>query len=312
MDSTNIYNLKEELANRLRGFFRNRSACREPLFSVIDDLVSHQQHAFFFGGLLRDLMIHGPSVMPRDVDIVVSEITPSLLSAISSKIRRRTRFGGLNLESQGWMFDVWDISSTWAFREGAVDGSAFCDLPRTTFLNCQAVVAEVYPKKGRQRLIYSHGFFESIMSKTLDINCEDNPFPSLCVVQTLLTAAKLNFGMSRKLASYVTHHATRDGLEKLVEIQASHYRRIAANVDVLHKWMAAIREQIATGLALSITLPAVTLCQLPLPLASPLEAHPQVMIDQDDIRQVRMPVQGCLFDGIIPGRSPSRKLSLDK
>lgn len=255
MGDAAIHGLQEKLHRRI-GDFLNRGprGCRD-LRPFIERFSKAESNAFFFGGFLRDLMVRGPSVIPRDIDIVVREFTPALQDIIDSKIKRRNRFGGVNLDSEGWAVDLWTLESTWAFREGIVSGGGFPDLPKTTFLNIQAVTAEVAPPPGRPRTIYSHGFFEAILGRTLDINCEDNPYPHLCVMQSLLSAAQLRFFMSPRLARYVLHYGNVDGLEPLIDVQMEHYGCVHADLPLLHGWFEGIAEQLAAAAQAHVGLP---------------------------------------------------------
>lgn len=263
--------MKRTLSDKLGRFLSLRVPYRQPMHDVLDCVTKHQTSAFFFGGLLRDIMLKGPTATPRDVDIVVHEMTASFLHSVECKIRRRTRFGGVNLESEGWIFDIWDLPNTWAFKSGIKNGCSFYDLPKTTFLNIQAVVAEVFPRPGKARAVYSHGFFEALQTRTLDINCEENPYPSLCVLQSLFAAQKLGFGLSKRLSCYIVHHTQCEGIEKLVHMQESHYGRAAASADLLHEWVRAITDQLRIASHETVFLPRTIGPQLVLPLASSCE-----------------------------------------
>ena len=261
---------KHELGRRLTRFLSSDAKFREPFRSFLDVLLEHEGRAFFFGGLLRDLMLFGPSVTPRDVDIVVDSVRASFLEAVKVHLLRHNRFGGLHLESRGWLFDVWSLPSTWAFKEGVVSGDSFWNLPKTTFLNIQAVVAEVRPRRGKPREIFSNGFFEALSTRILDINCEENPYPHLCAVQSLLSAAKLDLKMSRRLARYVLHYGTMDGLEPLVEIQLHHYGSVYAEKALLHRWLKAIRDQLTSSSESAVAIPRERRReQMQLPFAAP-------------------------------------------
>jgi hypothetical protein len=246
---------RQELGRRLARFASSRASCRKPFRSFVGLLEEQGERAFFFGGFLRDLMLFGPSVTPRDVDVVVDSMGDGFVDAVKAHLRRRTRFGGLHLEADGWLFDVWSLRSTWAFREGVVSGESFWNLPKTTFLNIQAVVAEVTPRQGRPREIFSHGFFEAIRTRILDINCEENPYPHLCALQALLSAAKLEMSMSPRLARYVLHYGAGHGLEELVGVQTRHYGSVYADRAVLRGWLRAIDEQLASSLSSPVHLP---------------------------------------------------------
>ena len=152
-------------------------------------------------------MVHGAGTEPRDVDVVVDGASiEDLTKLFQDVVVRRTRFGGLHLNVRGWMVDVWPLSDTWALRELGVGSRDFQALTRTTFLNVEAVVIDLTNHRRMGRQIYSSGFFEAIRGRALDINLEENPFPELCAIRALVTASKLRYGLSKRLASYVAHH----------------------------------------------------------------------------------------------------------
>jgi len=188
-----VANLSRQLRRRAVGFVSAKSPGREPLARALRKIRRLGNGAVLFGGALRDLMLHGPGHIPRDVDIVVAELTPDLLAYLRPYIRRRTRFGGIEACIGGWDLDLWALSDTWAFRQGLAPCGGFRDLPKTTFLNVQAVVAEI-PPAGRQSAgLVEHGFFRAIRQRVLDINLESNPFPARCALAALTTAHRLGF-----------------------------------------------------------------------------------------------------------------------
>jgi hypothetical protein len=158
---------------------------------------------------------------------------------------RKTRFGGLHLNVSGWLIDVWPLPETWALKELSIVGKDFESLTRTTFLNVEAVTIDLAVRRGVRR-VYSSGFFEAVKSRTLDINLEENPFPELAAVRALITASKLRYNLSKRLARYVVYYTHRTPLEQLVDIQFNHYGLVKCDKDLLHKWSVAIGEQIGT------------------------------------------------------------------
>src|SRR5258708_1131633 len=155
---------------------------------------------YLFGGVLRDLLTKAAE-QPRDIELVGDcSSNEKLLSVFSRRPNRRTRFGGFRVLGE-IPFDVWALPDTWAFRQGLL-GSSLENLPRTTFLNVEAVAAEVAPLPGRKRNIFSNGFFEGFSSQTVEINCEINPFPALCVVRSFFTIGQLNFSVGQSVPSF--------------------------------------------------------------------------------------------------------------
>lgn len=239
------------------------------MHATLQEIGSEASSAFLFGGVLRDLMIYGASAKPRDLDIVVSSVTKGMEQLFQRTLKRKNRFGGYCLDSEGWLFDVWELSSTWGFRNGVVTARGFEDLPKTTFLNIHAVVAEIAPAAGKRRRIYSSGFFDAVASRTVDVNCEANPFPGLCVVRALLAAAKFDFSIAPRLAKYIAYHAARCEIDELVEIQREHYGRAYGGPDLLRQWIRTTKSQLRTSSRTPVRLQKIGDTQLMLPFSYP-------------------------------------------
>lgn len=254
---------RADLLQRVTRFVGNRSTGKRQVIQVLRQIRSQGWRAFLFGGALRDLMIGGPSVCPRDIDIVVDGVSVERIASVFAEyVERRTRFGGLHLNVDGWMFDVWPLAQTWAFREGLVPCTGFAALPKTTFLNVEAAVIQLAARPGQRRVMHEHGFFDGVLDRTLEINLEENPFPVLCVVRSLITAARLDFKLSSRLASYILHHTAHAPVEELLAVQASHYGRIESDAEELHGWLTSIGEQQRHSARHAVRLPVVQERQL--------------------------------------------------
>lgn len=247
------------LRTNVSAFLRSKSNHRIPLLDVLRRLAEQPWSAVLFGGTLRDLMVYGPAKDPRDVDVVVDGASVDELSKLFGDILvRKTRFGGLHLNNKGWMIDLWPLSDTWAVRERRAGAGDFEALTRTTFLNVEAVVFELKMGRGR-RVLHSSGFFEAIQRCVLDINLEENPFPELAAIRTLITAAKLRYSLSRRLARYVIHHTKKTPFEQLVSIQLQHYGKARLDEDRIRCWTETLRKQLATGSPLRMPVAPVQL-----------------------------------------------------
>jgi hypothetical protein len=248
-------NLKAVLQRRAAEFLAAEAAHRNPLKPLLQEIGRLGQKAYLFGGTLRDLMLHGLSHDPHDVDIVVAKLTPDLLSYLRPYVRRKTRFGGLEVSIGHWDLDIWELSDTWAFREGLVPGGSFGDLPKTTFLNVQAIAAEVPSSNGATVRLAEHGFFRAIRHRTVDINFEDNPFPSRCVLSALTTAYSLDFALAPKLIQYVLHYGAKVDLEELCLYQARRHGRCLYGRDVLHAWITHLAKSRREAPSMPVALP---------------------------------------------------------
>jgi len=248
--------LEFRLRRRLSAFIHRESVWRPALRSLQERTQDRGWTIYVFGGTLRDLLALAPSTVPRDLDLVVAGTTrQSLESVFERELVRVNRFGGLHLVTHKLPVDMWTLDSTWAFRERLVHGSDFSDLPRTTFLNVEAIAAEFHTRPGRARTLYTRGFFRGIQERQVEINLEDNPYPALCIVRSLLTAQRLRFSLGPRLVRFIMHHARRIPIEELEAIQRSHYGRIRLNRHQLHTLTVLVREQASHIKIRPVTLP---------------------------------------------------------
>ena len=255
-DKLTVSVLKRTLLEEVRSFFRpNRSAWKEPILDVFQDLRQSQFKAVLFGGTLRSLLVsrifQGRPGRPRDIDVVVSGATLSQLEErFGDILARRTRFGGLRLQNGPWQLDVWPIGETWAFKHDHSAGPAdFAALPATTAFNLEAVAVEAWAFEGRRRTLFSGNdqFFDGILSRTIELNRVDNPFPELTVVRGIVLASELGFKVGPRLAGYIGDVGLSMN-EKIVEhIQASHYGHARMNSRKMYNLIAMIARQPRDG-----------------------------------------------------------------
>ncbi len=232
------------LRRRLSDFITRSSPWHHSVNALLKKVRAHKWKVFVFGGALRDLVTISPTVAPRDLDLVVAGATSEdLQAAFATELIRVNRFGGLNLLIHKLPVDIWTLESTWAFRHGRVSGGDFMDLPKTTFLNVEAIAAELDTQPGRARQVYGRTFFRSIQERLLEINLEENPFPGLCVVRSLVIARKLNFAIGPRLIRFIAHHGSRMDVEEFEAMQLTHYGRIRINRPELQQALRTVREK---------------------------------------------------------------------
>jgi hypothetical protein len=179
-----------------------------------------------FGGVLRDLVVLGRRHYPRDVDVVLGRgTTQDILNDFSEHQYRLNRFGGVHLSLNRWAFDVWPLERTWAFTHDSSLVPTASNLPKTTFLDVEAI-AVTFNGPDRIGQITSYGFFEAIEKRSIGINYRHNPFPGLSAIRTLITACKLQFSISTELARYFVDVVADRGVAELVRAQESHYSKV--------------------------------------------------------------------------------------
>jgi hypothetical protein len=254
---------ERRLRQQVRAFLRSGGP-HQAILSALSEWRKLEWRPYLFGGLLRDIFVLGMKQGPRDIDVVVTNgSSEDLAHALHPYIRRRTRFGGFQLELNRWHFDIWPLESTWAFVTDKHLAATPENLPKTTFLNVEAVAVSL-SGRGRVDRIYENGFFDAVRTRTLDINFEPNPYPALAAVRALATATKLGFSLSVRLATYIIKVEESLGSEALVLAQDSHYgfvrfRRaaIASNLRHIERELSRTQDQ-------PVLLPETQRQQLPL------------------------------------------------
>jgi hypothetical protein len=220
--------------------------------------------AYLFGGTLRDLALRNRGVFPRDLDVVVADLTPELLSFLEPNIVGKTRFGGLKLKTETWQVDIWALKDTWAFRENVGLAADFASLTKTTFLDIQAIAAEVVARPGKGRRFFSSGFYGALATKTIDLNFEDNPYPTLCVLSALLHANRFDYALGSKLVRYIIRYRRSCEMEELELAQRHHYGKVLYTRDTLHQWLDHIESEHRRSASEPLRIPRVRHDQLSL------------------------------------------------
>jgi len=275
----NVDNLQSQLKRRI-SLFLEAKAHREALHPTLKEVFRRGSGGCIFGGTLRDLMLFGMKRDPHDLDIVVSQLTPDLESYLHPHITKRTRFGGLQACIGHWDLDIWALHETWAFRERLIEPAGLRDLPKTTFLNVQAVAVHVLPS-GRVGQVFENGFFRSICHKTIDINFEANPFPRFCAMNALMTAYKLDFVLAPRLVEYILRHVGHSDLSDLCDYQSRRYGRVVFGCERLQGWIELLADGHQEDPAAAIRLPRSATIQRQLPWSLDLPMLTQEPADDD-------------------------------
>jgi len=176
---------------------------------------------FLIGGSLRDLALSGVEGTPRDFDLVFCDVSRQTLMTEFSYMSppRRTSLGGLRYNYRDVILDIWPLDETFELKH--FDRVQIQDVPKHAFLDIEAIAVEISSGAGKSRQIVEHGFTKAVLSKTIDINYEPNPFPELCLIKAIRMAASLKFLIGRGLMDYILRR--RWNLNALMEAQQAHY-----------------------------------------------------------------------------------------
>lgn len=218
---------------------------RDQLRTLLSYFDRESWEVYLFGGLLRDIATKGPFALPRDIDLVVSDSTLQQIKLdFRSKIEGENRFGGLSMRFGEWSVDVWPVSETWAFKQHWDGEVSPAELPKTTFLNVEAVVMGLSPIPGHGRPVYENGFFDALRGRVLSINFEKNPHPESCITRTFVTAANLRYRLGTDLSKYIYEKLETVGVDDVVEYQKNHYGRVYLDYSRIKRWFGEIERHV--------------------------------------------------------------------
>ncbi|MDT8068594.1 MAG: hypothetical protein ROO76_10570 [Terriglobia bacterium] len=249
-------NSKLLLTSSVATFLASSASSAGAMQEALRVMETYRWQCVLFGGLLRDLFILGSSHKTRDIDLVVSGgSSEEIAAAFGGDTVKRTRFGGITVRRGEWLLDIWPLQETWAFSKMGMPTPTFSDLPKTTFLNVEAVAVDLCCRGNEERLVYEHGFFEAVGRRTIEINFEPNPYPLLCVVRSFVTAGRLSFRIGPRLMRFVSKSTERVSTDELIAIQKSHYGHVRLTAESLHRFLRVISEAVDRDSSDSVELP---------------------------------------------------------
>ncbi|TGE37194.1 hypothetical protein E4K67_15075 [Desulfosporosinus fructosivorans] len=208
----------------------NRYALRDKFYSILKSRPLAQKAIFrlreegdllLFGGAVREFFNSDFEVIPRDFDIVVNSTNKDFERFFRGIPYKKNRFDGYKLNVDGLIFDIWGLSSTWAFKEKKVSDVRKENLPKTVFLNYDSVVYNL-----RTGDLYDEGYINAKKDKILDIVLEENPFPELNILRSFVFNKRDQMSYSDCLISYISDWCRKNNgheVELLLNAQSKHY-----------------------------------------------------------------------------------------
>lgn len=258
MVNSRIKILESDLRTRISCFVANKSNWCSTCYNALHKIQEFDQYAFLCGGAVRDILLsrRRNNIVPRDLDIVLGYTElEEVAASFSDSLKRWNCYGGVSIQIKDWSIDLWSLNKTWAFVQKLVEGKGFSDFPKTTFLDIEAVAVQLFSRKKGKREIYSKGFFEAILKKTIEINLEENPNPSMCIVRSLSVASKFKFAIGPKLAKYIAHYTSQTDLEELWTLYQIRYKYNYLSFKSFCLYIKAIEEQLRMSNKQSVKLP---------------------------------------------------------
>ena len=198
----------------------------------LDKMAKSRKRVYIFSGVIRDFFLNVDKVS-RDVDIVLSGNT--LDNVLTDGLKVINQFGGAKVQKNGLTIDVWCLPATWGIRRKKARPTPE-ELILTSFFNFSSIV---YDYKNNQ-FIVGDAFLDFMNSHTLDYVYPDNPYPDLCVVNTIYYSQKMNCDISERLKHWIHQHEMGTMFHDYEGIQKKHFGEVLYDNRTIEEFIKSI------------------------------------------------------------------------
>lgn len=202
------------------------------LVADLDEMAKSHQKVYIFSGVIRDFFLDIDDIS-RDVDIVLSG--KSIDNVLSDGLKVVNQFGGAKVQKNGLTIDVWCLPLTWGIRRKKVHSTPD-ELILTSFFNFSSIV---YDYKKNQ-FIVGDAFLDFMNNRTLDYVYPDNPYPDLCVVNTIYYSQKMNCGISERLKRWIYQHEVGTLFHDYEGVQKKHFGKVLYENHTIEEFIKSI------------------------------------------------------------------------
>jgi predicted nucleotidyltransferase len=211
---------KSDLKKRILRFFDEESS-RKDVVSFLNQL-SLITDIYVFGGLIRDIALHGIASFNSDIDLVFSGNEKHVVNFLSNYSAQINKFGGYRLKVSGWQIDIWKAKKSWAFEMGYVKYSDITSLLKTTITNWDSILFSW----NHRAIICEDQYFQDINDGYLDVRLHHNPNEIGMYVRLLrYFSAKDAHLISAKAASFISEAIDRYTFQDLSSYEKHSYKQ---------------------------------------------------------------------------------------
>jgi hypothetical protein len=161
---------EKNLKRRINYFFSSHKNSRHLLSVMLDELATSGT-VYLFGGVVRDLAIGGSRFFNSDIGIVFEKKDICFEELLQKYKPAKNKFGGYRFILNRWMIDIWDVESTWAFKEHLKEYKSVESLLATTITNWDSILFDWNHKK----VICNDHYFLDLTDGYLDLVFSGNP-----------------------------------------------------------------------------------------------------------------------------------------
>lgn len=162
----------------------------------LDKIAQKRKALYVFSGIIRDFFLNRHNDI-RDLDIVLTGETNDALCKTFDTYKIN-QFGGMKIQKYSIPLDLWFLKQTWGIRTDHLDSSPE-SLVNTAFFNFSAITFD-YKKR---EFIFNDKFLNFLNSEEIDCVYIKNPYPELCIVNTIHYSEVLHCPISNHLKKVI-------------------------------------------------------------------------------------------------------------
>lgn len=225
MDKRSIENIIRSQRKEFSNYLNQR--LNKNVLDFIDMLESYTS-LYLFSGIIRDYFVKVTEgfkdfdIEIRDIDLVYDKKNIPIESILQDYEYKKNSFGGYKIRIGDTDIDLWYLYDTWGLKQRnfSIKQSTVADLPKTTFFNFSSIVYSL----NEETFIYDKPFLNFIKKKEIDIVLEENPYPELCVINSIYYHQRINYNLSDNLKKYLSKYIKEIQVDKLISVQKKHFK----------------------------------------------------------------------------------------
>lgn len=237
----NIESIKLENENFLHYLYENTDS--EVRFFLQN--ISRVADIYIFSGVIRNFFIN-PKFKIRDLDLVFKTDNITAVRNIVNLFNfSLNSFGGFKIKINNLSIDFWNIEDTWAFNKKSVFTVLHKELvlPESSFFNFSSIVFDLKQKE----FIVSESFVDFLKRKEIDLVLEENPYPVLCIVNTIYYSNTYQLKISKRLRRYFISNFKNYHPNDFEQAQLKHFKQVIYPYGMLNTYYKIFSEQLCVN-----------------------------------------------------------------
>lgn len=235
-----LVNIVESIRSKednFRIYFENN--LDNEILQFIKRLENHTS-LYLFSGIIRDYFV-SPNNAFRDIDLVY-DTDFNIEELLLEYNFKKNSFGGYKIHIGEFIVDIWNLNETWGLRKGqlTLEFNHLYKLPDTTFFNFSSILYSLQDNE----FIIGKPFLDFIKKGKIDLVLDKNPYPELCIINTIYYKEKLNRRLSKRLKRYILKISEELTSPNFLNTQMKHFDEILFSDEYIIDFVNSLKKEL--------------------------------------------------------------------